>query len=442
METVQNLLILYCGVILVNLAISFLQWNASRTPLYRDLLAFWASMLAGFLLQAVLVQNSLALATGFASVFFMHLALAFVVAGVVKVPLEWRRLSGFMVGAWCLGAVAFLSGAPFWAVSLPIALGAAMPLLIVVGPGFAKWKTLSGIEIALLVAALVSALHALDYPFLRDKPEFAGLGFTIGILTVLAIAVLGPTCAAEAQGRRRRRVLATQAETLAQAIQQLEHFSHATAHDLRESLRHLIAYSDLLEECLPAEAPKDCLTYVHRIRAAGLRLDNLVDNMLDHARSEYAEIRREDVALDDVFQEAMDTLSDVIAATGAEITVAPLPTVVADPSMLVLVARNLLGNALRFKGAGPVRIHVGASEEAGLWRVSVRDEGAGIPLEHRARIFEPFFRLHAPGDGGGSGVGLSICKRIVESHGGTIEVVSEPEVGSTFSFTLPPEGPA
>ena len=437
MDTVQNLLVLYCGVMLVNLCIAVLQWRSSRSRMHRNLLVFWATVLAGFLLQAALVQNSLAMVTGFSMVFVVNLALACVVAEVVAVPLSWRPLAIFMGGAWCGSAALFAFGAPFWAVASPVVVGVAMPVVAVLLRAVPRWGDLSGIDRALLFACVLEALHTLDYAVLRDKADLAALGFTISILVVLAIAVLGPTCAAEALGRRSREALTRQAALLERTNQQLEEFAHAASHDLREPLRHLVLYGDLLEVCLPGEAPEECRTHVERIREAALRLEGLVRSMLAHARSGHTEPRLAQIELDEVLQTARDALASAIEKTQAEVNADPLPCIVADPEMLTQVFQNLIGNGLRYRGDARPHVKVSATEEAGCWRISVRDEGLGIPSEHHERIFEPFFRLHPASKDGGSGVGLSICRRLVEAHGGEIGVTSAPGEGSTFAFTIP-----
>ncbi len=437
MDTVQNLLVLYCGVMLVNLCIAILQWRSSRSRMHGNLLVFWSATIVAFLAQAALTQNHLAMTSGFSLAFFTNLSLAYVVAEVVAVPLSWRPLAVFIGAAWCASAALFAFGAPFWAVAAPVAIGNAMPVIAVLMRAFPKWSALSRIDKALLVASVLEALHTLDYALLRDKEDLAALGFTIGILVVLAIAVLGPTCAAEALGRRSREALTRQADLLERTNQQLEQFAHAASHDLREPLRHLVLYSDLLDESLPAEAPEESRTHVQRIREAALRLESLVRSMLAHARSGHAEPTLARIELDASLRSALEALGNAVESTRAEIHAEPLPSVVADPDMITQIFQNLIGNALRYRGDAPPRVAVSAGREGGSWRVSVRDEGVGIPAEHRERIFEPFFRLYPASKDGGTGVGLSICKRLVEAHGGEITVASAPGEGSTFTFTIP-----
>jgi light-regulated signal transduction histidine kinase (bacteriophytochrome) len=137
---------------------------------------------------------------------------------------------------------------------------------------------------------------------------------------------------------------------------------------------------------------------------------------------------------------AVANLRVVIEETGAELTHDPLPWVRSDPTQLVQLLQNLIANAVKFRGAEIPRIHVGAAREAGQWRFWVRDNGIGIDPRFRERVFEIFQRLHPRSAYPGTGIGLAICKRIAERHGGRIWVESEPGRGATFFFTVPDAG--
>jgi signal transduction histidine kinase len=437
MEPIHNLLILYCGAVFVNLLIAFYQWRSSRSAAHRNLVLFWFFALFAFLDQAVLDQSSFTLASALCMTFAVNLTLAKVIAEIALVSFRWLPLALVMVACWCASAVLFALDAPFWAVTGPVAVGSGGPLFVVLWRAFPKWSGLSLSERALLVAALINVLHLLDYPFMRPDPELAVVGFTVGIMLVLAIGVLGPTCMTETVSRRSREALARQAEALELTNEQLEQFAHTASHDLREPLRHLALYSDLLQASLPRGRSRQSVSYADEIRTAALDLEQRVRTMLEDARSGRIEPRRASVELDDVFRAAMEALRHAIEKTRAEIHVDPLPAVYADPDLLALVFQNLVGNALRYRGEEVPRVQVAASKERKGWRISVSDRGIGIPAEYHERIFEPFFRLDPRRKDGGSGVGLSICKRLVEAHGGEIGVISAPDEGSTFHFAIP-----
>jgi len=137
----------------------------------------------------------------------------------------------------------------------------------------------------LLIVALAHVLHVLDYPFLRDKPEYALIGFTVGVMVVLAVAVLGPVCAAEVLEQRTREELSRRATLLERQNEQLEDFAHAASHDLREPLRHLVLYSDLLEQSFPERRGDEQHAHVEQIRSAALGLETRVGSMLTQMRS-------------------------------------------------------------------------------------------------------------------------------------------------------------
>ncbi len=137
-------------------------------------------------------------------------------------------------------------------------------------------------------------------------------------------------------------------------------------------------------------------------------------------------------------QQVLDNLYESIQEAGAEITHGELPTVRADASQLAQLLQNLLGNALKFRGEAPPKIHVDARREEDCWRFSVSDNGIGIDAQFQDAIFEIFRRLHTRKQYTGTGIGLAICKKIVDRHGGRVWVESQPGEGSTFFFTLPP----
>ena len=140
---------------------------------------------------------------------------------------------------------------------------------------------------------------------------------------------------------------------------------------------------------------------------------------------------------DEALERALVNLKGAIEESGARVTRDPLPIVIADRARLVRLFQNLIGNAIKFRGPCPPRVHVSAERRGREWLFTVRDNGIGIQADHRDRIFVVFQRLHRRDEYPGTGIGLSICKKVVEGHGGRIWVESDPGSGSTFYFTLP-----
>jgi light-regulated signal transduction histidine kinase (bacteriophytochrome) len=167
----------------------------------------------------------------------------------------------------------------------------------------------------------------------------------------------------------------------------------------------------------------------------------MVDAVLSYARVDSQGNEFSSVDLADVFEEVKGELWKEITCARAEISNDPLPVVVGDRSQIGQLVRNLMSNALKFNDAIPAKIHVGVIESSDEWQISVRDEGIGLDPEAADRVFVMFQRLHTEKEFPGTGIGLAICKRIVERHGGRIWLESLPKQGSTFFFTLPKRSP-
>ena len=164
----------------------------------------------------------------------------------------------------------------------------------------------------------------------------------------------------------------------------------------------------------------------------------LIRDLLEYSRVGHGDLQCEPVPADEVLDRARDNLAARIAEKGASLTCDPLPTVEADAKQLTQVFQNLLSNALKFSDDAAPEVHVSANLFPGEWRFSVRDNGIGIDPSQAERIFQPFARLGATKEG--TGIGLAICQKIVEHHGGRIWVESRPGAGSLFHFTIPHSG--
>jgi light-regulated signal transduction histidine kinase (bacteriophytochrome) len=167
------------------------------------------------------------------------------------------------------------------------------------------------------------------------------------------------------------------------------------------------------------------------------RMRRLVDDLLEFSRTGHERVVREPVDSAAVLMRVLANLAQGLAESGAAVTHDPLPVVLADAGQLEQLLQNLIGNAVKFRGSEKPRIHVGVKAQSAEWVFSVRDNGIGIDPRFSEQIFEIFQRLHSIGKYAGSGVGLAICKKIVERHAGRIWVESAAEQGATFYFTLP-----
>ena len=235
-----------------------------------------------------------------------------------------------------------------------------------------------------------------------------------------------------------KQIVEKRAEELSEANQELEQFAYAASHDLQEPVRTLVSFSTFLRDDLGDELSPAATTDLDHISSAARRMQGLVRDLLALSRTGRSELEPDEVALDDCLKDSLDALRERVAETGARVEQEPLPVVSGDRRLLTQLFQNLLSNAMKFKHDKEApAIHVAARRQDSMWLVEVKDNGIGVEQEYRNEIFTPFRRLHGIGDYEGSGVGLAICKRAVERHGGRIWVESEPGDGSRFQFTLP-----
>jgi len=226
-------------------------------------------------------------------------------------------------------------------------------------------------------------------------------------------------------------------DELARSNRDLEQFAYVASHDLQEPLRMVAAYTQLLAERYQGKLDEQADKYIHYAVDGALRMQTLVSDLLAFSRvgRQGGGVQSTDCNL--VVQSAMANLGTAIEESGTRVLVGHLPTVPADCPELVQLFQNLIGNAIKFRSSSPPEIHITADRVGANWRFSVADNGIGIAAEHRENIFVIFKRLHTHAEYPGSGIGLAICKKIVEQHGGRIWVESEPGHGSTFKFILP-----
>lgn len=219
--------------------------------------------------------------------------------------------------------------------------------------------------------------------------------------------------------------------------ERLEQFAYAASHDLQEPLRMISSYLQLVENRYADELDDDGEEFIEYAIDGSNRMREMIDGLLEYSRVETRGDPFEPVALECLLGDVLEDLSLQIEETDAEITTGQLPRVSGDASQLRQVFQNLVGNALTYAGQERPRVHVTAVRTGAKWRVSVRDQGIGIDPDDQARVFEVFERLHTHEEHPGTGIGLAICRRIVERHDGEIWADSEPGSGSTFSVILP-----
>lgn len=219
----------------------------------------------------------------------------------------------------------------------------------------------------------------------------------------------------------------------------LDQFASIAAHDLQEPLRTISSFADLLEKRYSAELDDAGREFIEFIRGGAGRARELIRDLLELARIGNSKRPPCPVSMDDTFRLACANLAATIEESKAEIQHDPLPVVFGDPSQLVQLIQNLFSNALKFRSEAVPKIYVHVDKVPEGWHFVVRDNGMGIAPQFHERIFTIFQRLHTRDEYSGSGIGLAICKKIVERHGGLIRVESAMGEGSAFHFTL--QGP-
>jgi PAS domain S-box-containing protein len=227
-------------------------------------------------------------------------------------------------------------------------------------------------------------------------------------------------------------------QRLEQSNERLEQFAYAASHDLQEPLRMVSSYLRLIEGRADEELTEETEEFLRFAVDGADRMREMIDGLLVYSRIETQGGPLESVDLDGVVEAVRDDLEVQITESGAEVGIEELPTVMGDERQLRQVFQNLLSNAIEYSGDDPPRVQISAERNSSMWEISVRDEGIGIDPDEQARIFDVFQRLQSQNDHQGSGIGLALCERIVERHGGEIWVESEPGEGATFSFTLRP----
>ncbi|MFN2646745.1 MAG: PAS domain S-box protein [Burkholderiales bacterium] len=242
---------------------------------------------------------------------------------------------------------------------------------------------------------------------------------------------------AEAELRRAHDELAKKAEELQRSNAELEQFAYVASHDLQEPLRMVSSYTQLLARRYNDKLDADAQEFMHYVVDGAARMKQLIEDLLAYSRVGTKGREFKTVPLEAPLKRAVTNLRAAIEETRAAVTWDPLPTVDVDEVQLTQLFQNLIGNALKFRGEAPPRVHVSATDEHGEWHVRLADNGIGIEPQYFERIFMLFQRLHTMGEYPGTGIGLAICKKVVERHGGRIWVESQLGAGSSFHFTLP-----
>jgi PAS domain S-box-containing protein len=228
---------------------------------------------------------------------------------------------------------------------------------------------------------------------------------------------------------------------LKQSNDELQQFAYVASHDLQEPLRMVTSYTQLLAKRYQGRLDSDADEFIAYAVDGCNRMQRLVEDLLVYSRAGNHAVAPHEISSENALQEALANLRATIKESGAVVTHDSLPAIAADDTRLAQLFLNLVGNAIKFRGAQVPRVHVSATRNGSKeWIFSVRDNGMGIEARYFERIFVIFQRLHGRNEFKGTGIGLAICKKIVEQMGGRIWVESQPQKGSTFYFSVPEGG--
>jgi PAS domain S-box-containing protein len=240
-----------------------------------------------------------------------------------------------------------------------------------------------------------------------------------------------------AERKRAEGTLRQTARELARSNGDLEQFAYVASHDLQEPLRAMAGYVSLLQRRYPDALDAKGLHYIQEAASGATRMQTLIDDLLSFSRVQTKGRTFEPTDLDAALEQALKNVHAAIEEAGAVVTREPLPTLRVDATQITQLFQNLLGNAVKFRSQAPPQIHLSAQRRPAEWLFGVRDNGIGIEPQYYERIFQIFQRLHTRQHYPGTGIGLALCKKIVERHGGSIWVESQPGAGATFYFTIP-----
>ena len=239
------------------------------------------------------------------------------------------------------------------------------------------------------------------------------------------------------QRRRAEEELAQKVAELARSNAELEQFAYVASHDLQEPLRMIANYTQLLAERYRGKLDEQADKYIDYSVGGAMRMQALIQDLLKFSRVGRQEIERRSTDCRLVVEQALKNLQAAVQDSSAVVKWNGLPVVMADPAQLAQVFQNLIANAIKFHGPDTPLIQIDSEKKDDEWVLTVSDNGIGIPAENWQDIFVIFRRLHTRTEYSGNGIGLSICKKIIERHGGKIWIEAQAKPGSCFRFTLP-----
>jgi light-regulated signal transduction histidine kinase (bacteriophytochrome) len=266
---------------------------------------------------------------------------------------------------------------------------------------------------------------------------FAALGFAISLVLELLHRAKAEVARAKNHLEVANRQLSQHAEALSRSNEELQRLAYALSHDLQAPLRQVATFTNLFVRRNARILDSESTNLAQWIVSGVQRMESMITGLLDYAAATVDEDKHVSTNCQGAVAQVLEDLRNVIAASGTVITFDALPIVHVNEDRLIQVFSNLIGNAIKYRGDRRPEIHISATDNGKEWSFKVKDNGIGIEMKHADEIFGLFKRLHSTDEYAGSGIGLAVCKAVIERQGGRIWVDSEPGKGSTFFFTLP-----
>jgi PAS domain S-box-containing protein len=277
-----------------------------------------------------------------------------------------------------------------------------------------------------------------DVKVRAGENRFAIIDFSLSpiVSSTGRVTALLPSAIDITQRKRTEALVERYMERLKTSNLELQQFAYVASHDLQEPLRMVSSYLQLIETRYKDKLDDDAREFIHFAVDGANRMKRLIQDLLAYSRVEKRRGQFAQVDMNEVIAQITTDMALTIEETGTTLRVDPLPTLTADRNQMVQLLQNLIANAIKFRGERPPEITIRVVKVPNAWRFSVQDNGIGIDPQYHERIFVIFQRLHGHGKYPGTGIGLAICKRVVERHGGKIRVESTPGEGTTFIFTI------
>ncbi|MFW9972200.1 MAG: ATP-binding protein [Candidatus Odinarchaeota archaeon] len=296
------------------------------------------------------------------------------------------------------------------------------------------WWKKEGLIIPIFLAALLIIFHViLDYGIFN-------LDTINNILRGISLIIVGIVVSILSEHISRRQIKFNEiVEDLRRSNEDLQQFAYVASHDLQEPLRAIVSFSQLLEDRYKNKMDKDGAEFIDFITDGAKKMNTLIKDLLSYSRITTHTMPSKIYNLEIIIKEALYNLQESIKESGAVITYDIMPILKVDKTQFIQLFQNLLSNSIKFRRQEPPKIHIGVKNVNDEWLFSIKDNGIGIDSKFFDKLFNIFYRLHTKEEYPGTGIGLPICKKIVQRYGGKIWVESEIGKGSTFFFTIIPK---